>query len=176
MLVSQTNPVGVELFSYANAFFCPTSLHRCWPREWKRSMGVREKFRLCYVLARFFRKSDRRHTETSCGQLGQQQLNAGWVRLWWIYIQPINFRIGTFLHTNTGGNPFNQNSNRSDREKVSTSKGGPVFSKLFLLDRTDSLSFGPGEISGNFGWMDRAHSVLQYGDTMSLGYLWFYYR
>ena len=22
MLVSQTNPVGVELFSYANAFFC----------------------------------------------------------------------------------------------------------------------------------------------------------
>ena len=25
----------------------------------------------------------------------------------------------------------------------STSKGGPVFSKLFQLDRTDPLSFGP---------------------------------
>ena len=39
--------------------------------------------------------------------------------------------------------PFNQNSNRSDREKRTTSKGGPVFSKLFRLDRTDPLSFGP---------------------------------
>ena len=36
-----------------------------------------------------------------------------------------------------------QNSNRSDRENWSTSKGGPVFSKLFRLDRTDPLSFGP---------------------------------
>ena len=42
-----------------------------------------------------------------------------------------------------GHDPFNQNSNRSDREKWSTSKGGPVFSKLFRLDRTDLLSFGP---------------------------------
>ena len=42
-----------------------------------------------------------------------------------------------------GRDPFNQNSNRSDREKWSTSKGGPVFSKLFQLDRTDPLSFGP---------------------------------
>ena len=33
--------------------------------------------------------------------------------------------------------------NRSDRKKWSTSKGGPVFSKLFRLDRTDPLSFGP---------------------------------
>ena len=39
--------------------------------------------------------------------------------------------------------PFNQNSNWSDREKWSTSKGGPVFSKHFRLDRTDPLSFGP---------------------------------
>ena len=31
----------------------------------------------------------------------------------------------------------------SDREKWSTSKGGPVFSKLFWLDRTDPLSLGP---------------------------------
>ena len=30
-----------------------------------------------------------------------------------------------------------------DREMWSTSKGGPVFSKLFQLDRTDPLSFGP---------------------------------
>ena len=42
-----------------------------------------------------------------------------------------------------GRDPFNQNSNRSDRKKWSTSKGGPVFSKLFRLDRTDQLSFGP---------------------------------
>ena len=42
-----------------------------------------------------------------------------------------------------GRDPFNQNSNRSDREKRTTSKGGPVFSKLFWLDRTDPLSFGP---------------------------------
>ena len=41
-----------------------------------------------------------------------------------------------------GRDPFNQNSNRSDREKRTT-KGGPVFSKLFRLDRTDPLSFGP---------------------------------
>ena len=42
-----------------------------------------------------------------------------------------------------GRDPFNQNSNRSDREKRTTSKGGPVFAKLFRLDRTDPLSFGP---------------------------------
>ena len=42
-----------------------------------------------------------------------------------------------------GRDPFNQNSNRSDREKRTTSKGGPVFSKLFRLDRIDPLSFGP---------------------------------
>ena len=42
-----------------------------------------------------------------------------------------------------GRDPFNQNSDPSDREKRTTSKGGPVFSKLFRLDRTDPLSFGP---------------------------------
>ena len=42
-----------------------------------------------------------------------------------------------------GRDPFNQTNNRSDREKRTTSKGGPVFSKLFRLDRTDPLSFGP---------------------------------
>ena len=41
-----------------------------------------------------------------------------------------------------GRDPFNQSSNRSDREKWSTSKGGPVVSKLFRLDRTDPLGFG----------------------------------
>ena len=44
---------------------------------------------------------------------------------------------------NVGRDPFNQNSDRSDRGKRATSKGGPVFSKLFRLDRTDPLSFGP---------------------------------
>ena len=39
----------------------------------------------------------------------------------------------------TGRDPFNQNS---DRDFWTTSKGGPVFSKLFRLDRTE-LSFGP---------------------------------
>ena len=34
-------------------------------------------------------------------------------------------------------------SDRSNREKWSTSKGGPLFSKLFWLDRTDPLSFRP---------------------------------
>ena len=42
-----------------------------------------------------------------------------------------------------GRDPFNQNSNRSDRKKWSTSKGGPVFTKLFRLDQTDPSSFGP---------------------------------
>ena len=42
-----------------------------------------------------------------------------------------------------GRDPVNQNYNRSERENWSTSKGGPVFSKLFRLDRTDPLSFGP---------------------------------
>ena len=41
-----------------------------------------------------------------------------------------------------GHDPFNHNSNQSDREKWSTSKGEPIFSKLFQLDRTDPLSFG----------------------------------
>ena len=46
-------------------------------------------------------------------------------------------------HCYSGRDPFNQNSDRSDREKWSTSKNGPVFSKLFRLDRTDPLNFGP---------------------------------
>ena len=34
-------------------------------------------------------------------------------------------------------------SDRSNREKRSTSKGGPLFSKLFRLDLTDTFSFRP---------------------------------
>ena len=40
MLVSQTNPLGVELFPYANDFICYNNLHRCWPRERKHSMST----------------------------------------------------------------------------------------------------------------------------------------
>ena len=52
-----------------------------------------------------------------------------------------------------GRDPFNQNSNRSDREKRTTSKGGPIFSKLFRLDRTDPLSFGPKFPEILVGWI-----------------------
>ena len=59
----------------------------------------------------------------------------------------LRLKIGTIdtitKISNLGRDPFNQNSDRSDREKRTTSKGGPVFSKLFRLDRTDPLSFGP---------------------------------
>ena len=40
MFVSQTSPVGVELFSYVNAFFCSDKYaYRRWPREWKHRIG-----------------------------------------------------------------------------------------------------------------------------------------
>jgi len=38
MLVYQTSPVGVELFSYVNTFFCSNKFAHCWPREWPRSI------------------------------------------------------------------------------------------------------------------------------------------
>ena len=53
----------------------------------------------------------------------------------------------------SGRDPFNQNSNRSDREKRTTSKGGPLFSNLFRLDRTDPLSFGPKFPEGLVEWI-----------------------
>ena len=56
---------------------------------------------------------------------------------------------------NIGHDPFNRNS---DREKWSTSKGRPVFSKLFQLDRTDPLSFGPKFPEILVEWI-RAHWV-----------------
>ena len=51
--------------------------------------------------------------------------------------------VERFKQESRGGNPFNQDSDRSDQENWSTSIGGPVFLKLFRLDRADPLSFGP---------------------------------
>ena len=63
----------------------------------------------------------------------------------WMAESILYFRLGRVYCRKDfwGRDPFNQNSNRSDRENWSTSKGGPVFSKLFRLDPTDPLSFGP---------------------------------
>ena len=36
MLVSQTSPVGAELFSYVNDLIC---IAACWPHDWKHSIG-----------------------------------------------------------------------------------------------------------------------------------------
>ena len=56
-----------------------------------------------------------------------------------------------------GRDPFNQNSDRSDREKWSTSKGVPVrFSETFPVGPNRSIEFWT-DISGNFGCIDRAH-------------------
>ena len=33
MLVLQTSPVGVDLFSHVNASYVPINVHRYWPRE-----------------------------------------------------------------------------------------------------------------------------------------------
>ena len=44
---------------------------------------------------------------------------------------------------NAGARSIQPNSDRSDLEKWFASKDGPVFSKLFRLDRTDPLNFGP---------------------------------
>ena len=38
MLLFQINPVGVEIFSYANPFFCSNEFHRCCPHERKCSI------------------------------------------------------------------------------------------------------------------------------------------
>ena len=49
MLVFQTNPLGVELFSYVrkNLKLSFKNLHGCWPREWKRSIGRRPLMSSC---------------------------------------------------------------------------------------------------------------------------------
>ena len=56
----------------------------------------------------------------------------------------------------SGRDPFNQNSDRSDREKWSTSKffGTSVF-ETFPVGPNGSIEFWT-EIYGNFGWMNRA--------------------
>ena len=54
-----------------------------------------------------------------------------------------NSRCADFCWVFTGAIHSTNRSDRSDREKRSTSKGSPVFSKRFRLERTDPLSFGP---------------------------------
>ena len=63
------------------------------------------------------------------------------------------------MNSVSGGDPFNQNSNRSDREKWSTSKGGPVVFETFPVGPNRSIEFWT-EISWNFGWMDRTQWPL----------------
>ena len=70
-------------------------------------------------------------------------------------------RSGRLHCKDPGRDPFNQNSNRSDRENWSTSKGGPVFSKLFRLDRTDPLRFGPKFPEILVEWIARLRASCQ---------------
>ena len=79
-----------------------------------------------------------------------------------------------FFASYRGRDPFNQNSDQSDREKWTTSKGGPVFPKLFRLDRTDTLSFGPKFPEILVEWMaPRVTSwrVKSFSDIMSASLL-----
>ena len=62
-------------------------------------------------------------------------------------------RTSLFWYRLKRRDPFKQNSDWSDREKRTTSKGGPVFSKLFRLDRTDPLSFAPKFPEILFEWI-----------------------
>ena len=124
----------------------------CQKKE-KVTLHVRQKVRQSYTLSRLFG-----HFLT----VRKYKLVALRGRLhppspWWTFFLFLNSVDGVLLVYllfcfqrsdlsqvgNVGRDPFNQNSNRSDREKRTTSKGGPVFSKLFRLDRTDPLSFGP---------------------------------
>ena len=69
----------------------------------------------------------------------------GLIYFWYTFsfVKERQLRSSDAVASIDGRDPFNQNSNRSDREKRTSSKVGPVFSKLFRLDRTDPLSFGP---------------------------------
>ena len=60
---------------------------------------------------------------------------------WWT-VTAFSYCLLAALGNNYGHYPLKQNSDRSNWEKWSTSKGWPVFSKRFWLDRTDPLSFG----------------------------------
>ena len=66
-----------------------------------------------------------------------------WMGRFSTWLRYVNMSYSAYFWVGSGRDPFNQYSDRSDREKRTTSKGGPVFSKLFRLDRTDPLSFGP---------------------------------
>ena len=47
-----------------------------------------------------------------------------------------------------GSDPFKQNSGRSDRKKLSTSKGGPIFAKLFRNFRKFLVEWiAPGDLA-----------------------------
>ena len=76
-----------------------------------------------------------------------------------VFIYTVNLRSGPILAVLIGRDPLNQNSDRSDRENRTTSKGGPVFSKLFLMDQTDPLSFGPKFPEILVEWMAPIHSL-----------------
>ena len=55
MFVSQTNPLGGVLFSYANTFFCSNIFASCWLREWKHSIRLAiTEYRLCVTSPRTF--------------------------------------------------------------------------------------------------------------------------
>ena len=55
------------------------------------------------------------------------------------------------------------------REKRTTSKGGPVFSKLFRLDRTDPLSFGPKIPESLVEWIAPLDKLGEVRHFVSLG-------
>ena len=62
-----------------------------------------------------------------------------------------------------GHDPFNQNSDWSDQEKWSTSKGGSwtSFFKTFLVGPNRSIEFWT-KISRNLGWMYRTPCFIQF--------------
>ena len=50
ILVSPTNPPGVEFYSYANVFFCLVEKHDHWSCEWKHSIHpTKRKKRICWA-------------------------------------------------------------------------------------------------------------------------------
>ena len=59
-------------------------------------------------------------------------------------------------------------SDRSNREKRSTSKGGPVFSKLFRLDLTDPFTFRPKFPEILVEWIAPGISFLALGRAKSV--------
>ena len=66
MLVFQTNPVGVELFSYINAFFFPINWRRCSPLSenalWEKEHWSKEKLTDHFKL-QWFQQNKMRMTQ-----------------------------------------------------------------------------------------------------------------